>query len=116
MEIIRCKKCGIEKELNPENFYFSKKGICKNKSTCRQCRILQHREYNTKNKELKKRMCHRELEPMINQYDYCMRRKCKTCKRDGQCGLLNANLYHRLKWKPFENLPEIMKKKGIKIW
>lgn len=52
MEIIRCKKCGIEKELNPENFYFSKKGICKNKSTCRQCRILQHREYNTKNKEL----------------------------------------------------------------
>lgn len=53
---------------------------------------------------------------MINQYDYCMRRKCKTCKRDGQCGLLNANLYHRLKWKPFENLPEIMKKKGIKIW
>ena len=52
MEIIRCKKCGIEKELNPENFCFSTKGICKTKSTCRQCIILQHREYNTKNREL----------------------------------------------------------------
>lgn len=52
MEIIRCKKCGIEKELNPENFCFSTKGICKNKSTCRQCLILKHREYNKKNREL----------------------------------------------------------------
>lgn len=51
MEIIKCKKCGIEKELTPDNFCFSK-GVCKNKSTCRQCIILQHREYNAKNREL----------------------------------------------------------------
>ena len=52
MEIIRCKKCGIEKEFNPENFYFSTKGICKNKSKCRQCLILKHREYNKRNRQL----------------------------------------------------------------
>lgn len=51
---------------------------------------------------------------MINQYDYCMRRKCKNCKIDDECGLLNGQLHFRLMWRPFENLPEIIEKKGIK--
>lgn len=53
------------------------------------------------------------MRSLINQYDFCMRRKCKECKLDTECGLLNATLHRRLMWKPFENLPEILKKKGI---
>jgi len=51
---------------------------------------------------------------MINQFDYCMRRKCKNCVLDGECQLLNFTWQNRLLWHPFENLPQILKEKGMK--
>jgi len=47
----------------------------------------------------------------FEEYDYCMRRKCKNCKLDGECKLLDKSLSWRLMWHPFENLKEIMEKK-----
>ena len=36
------------------------------------------------------------------------------CVLNGDCGLLNASLHHRLMWKPFENLKEILDAKQNK--
>lgn len=47
----------------------------------------------------------------FREYDYCMRRKCKDCKIDGGCKLLDESLHWRLMWHPFENLKEILEKK-----
>lgn len=49
---------------------------------------------------------------MITTTDYCMKRHCKTCKRNEECRLLNATLHKRLMQKPFENLEEILKTKN----
>ena len=51
----------------------------------------------------------------FEEYDWCMRHKCKNCKLDGECKLLDKSLHLRLLWRPFEDLPEILKKKGIKF-
>ena len=59
-------------------------------------------------------LVYRELELMINEFDYCMRRKCKNCVLDGECQLLNYTWHNRLLWHPFEKLPQILKEKGIK--
>lgn len=43
--------------------------------------------------------------------DYCMRRKCKDCKMETDCVVVNRIHENRLMWHPFENLKEIMEKK-----
>lgn len=47
MEISRCVICGIEKEVTPDNFYFSK-GRYKTKARCRKCLAELNRIYNAK--------------------------------------------------------------------
>ena len=58
---------------------------------------------------------YRELGLMnkFDEFDWCMRHKCKVCKLDGECRALNKSHNYRLMWHPFENLPEIMKQKGM---
>ena len=49
MEIRRCRKCNVEKEVTKDNFYLRKTGWS---YECRECAIKRHREYNNKNREL----------------------------------------------------------------
>lgn len=46
------------------------------------------------------------------EVEYCMKRHCKTCRRNTECDLLQKTLYNRLMYKPFENLKQIMEAKN----
>jgi hypothetical protein len=48
----------------------------------------------------------------FEQYDWCMRHKCKNCKVDNECEILNDTRRLRLMWHPFENLKEVLEKKN----
>jgi hypothetical protein len=48
----------------------------------------------------------------FKEYDFCMRRKCKNCKLDGECKYINRLHETRLLWHPFENIKEIVEKKN----
>lgn len=50
----------------------------------------------------------------LKSVEYCMERKCKTCERSKECGMLNITLHQRLMWKPFENLKEVLEKRNDK--
>lgn len=47
------------------------------------------------------------------EYNYCMRRKCKECKVNKECDLLIKNT-KRLTFKPFENIDKLLEEKRSK--
>lgn len=50
-------------------------------------------------------------------YEICMRYKCKNCPQKLDCDTeLKEFKKNHLVFRPFENLPQILKEKGIKVW
>ena len=47
-------------------------------------------------------------------FEICMRYKCRTCPKKIKCD--EELKKERLMWRPFEELPRILKEKGVKIW
>ena len=47
-------------------------------------------------------------------FEKCMKYKCKTCPDKLKCD--EKLQKEHLTWRPFEELPKILKEKGIKIW
>lgn len=50
-------------------------------------------------------------------YEICMRFRCKTCPKLLDCEEKKGKKYkdRRLMYRPFENLPKILREKGIKV-
>lgn len=47
-------------------------------------------------------------------YEICMKYKCKTCPKQVECE--QKQKQERLMYKPFIDLPKILKEKGINVW
>lgn len=47
-------------------------------------------------------------------YEKCMKYKCKVCPNKLECDKKLKE--EHLMWRPFEELPRILREKGIKIW
>jgi len=45
------------------------------------------------------------------EINYCMRRKCKSCKIRATCEHFNKIMQHSLMYRPFENLKAVMQEK-----